>query len=255
MIFYFSGTGNSLWVAKKLAELQDDQILFIPKLMEEKRGPFSFTLKKDEKLGFVFPVYAWAPPKIVSEFINNLVITNRNEHYTYSVCTCGDHAGLTMNVLSANLQKREIKLNSGFSVFMPNNYVIDYDLDSKELENKKLVQANQRVEDISNLISNKTENIFDCYSGSFPWFRTYIFNPYFNRFCLGTKKFHVKSNCISCGLCVKNCPTKNILLKNKYPSWGKDCTKCMACIHRCPVGAIQYGDRTEKRGQYYNPNI
>jgi flavodoxin len=65
MIFYFSGTGNSLWVAKKLAELQDDQILFIPKLMEEKRGPFSFTLKQDEMLGFVFPVYAWAPPKIV----------------------------------------------------------------------------------------------------------------------------------------------------------------------------------------------
>ena len=145
MIFYFSGTGNSLWVAKKLAELQEDQILFIPKLMEEKRGPFSFTLKQDEMLGFVFPVYAWAPPKIVLEFINNLVITNRSDYDTYSVCTCGDHAGLTMNVLSANLQKRNIKLNSGFSVFMPNNYVVDYDLDSKELKDKKLEQAKQSI--------------------------------------------------------------------------------------------------------------
>lgn len=44
MIFYFSGTGNSLWVAKKLAELQDERILSIAELMKEKRGSLSFTL-------------------------------------------------------------------------------------------------------------------------------------------------------------------------------------------------------------------
>jgi ferredoxin len=255
MIFYFSGTGNSLWVAKKLAEFQDEQILSIAELMKEKRGSFSFTLKQDEMLGFVFPIYAWAPPKIVSEFIDNLVITNINDYYTFVVCTCGDHAGQALNILSSNLQKQKIKLNSGFSVFMPNNYIIHYDLDSKELENKKLEQAKQRVDYISNFLSKKTEDIFDCYSGSFPWFRTQIFNPFFNRFYLGTKKFHIKNNCISCGLCERICPTKNIQLKNNFPIWEKNCTKCMACIHRCPVRAIQYGDKTEKRGRYFNPNI
>jgi NAD-dependent dihydropyrimidine dehydrogenase PreA subunit len=255
MIFYFSGTGNSLWVAKKLAELQDERILSIAELMKEKRESFSFTLKQDEMLGFVFPIYAWAPPKIVLEFIKKFVITNSNEYYTFAVCTCGDHAGQAMSVLSSDLQKQKIKLNSGFSVFMPNNYIVDYDLDSKELENKKLEQAKQRVDDISNLLSKKTEDIFDCYGGSFPWFRTQIINPYFNKFCLGTKKFHAKNNCISCGLCERICPTKNIQLKNDSPTWGKECTKCMACIHRCPVQAIQYGDKTEKRGRYFNPNI
>ncbi|WP_313258234.1 EFR1 family ferrodoxin, partial [Lacrimispora sp.] len=152
MIFYFSGTGNSLWVAKKLAELQDERILSIAELMKEKRESFSFTLKQGEKLGFVFPIYAWAPPKIVLEFIKNFVITNSNEYYTYAVCTCGDHAGQAMSVLSSDLQKQKIKLNSGFSVFMPNNYIVDYDLDSKELENKKLEQAKQRIDDISNLL-------------------------------------------------------------------------------------------------------
>ena len=255
MIFYFSGTGNSLWVAKKLAEFQDEQILSIAELMKEKNGSYSFTLKENEMLGFVFPVYAWAPPKIVLKFIQNLVITNVNEYYTFAVCTCGDHAGQAMNVLLSKLQEKKIKLNSGFSVFMPNNYIVDYDLDSKDLEAQKLAHAKQRVHDINNLLSQKTEGTFDCYSGSFPWFRTQIFNPFFNRFCLGTKKFYVKNNCISCGLCKKVCPTQNIQLNNGSPTWGKECTRCMACIHRCPVQAIQYGKRTEDRGRYFNPNI
>jgi ferredoxin/flavodoxin len=254
MIFYFSGTGNSLWVAKTLSKYQNEQILSIADLMQKKNTPFSFSIKPDEMIGFVFPIYAWAPPKIVMDFIRNLKITNYNNQYTFAVCTCGDTSGRAINALRTNLKHQNIILNSGFSIFMPNNYIILYDVDSKELTSKKLVQAEQRIEYINDMLSQKKYDIFDCYEGNMPSLRTKLINPLFNTFAMGTKAFYAKSSCISCGLCSNVCPTKNIQLVDGTPKWDKECTKCLACIHRCPVRAIQYRKSTESKGRYYNPN-
>ncbi len=255
MIFYFSGTGNSLWVAKTLAKLQGEQILSVADEMKKGKGPFLYSIKPDEKLGFVFPIYAWAPPKIVMQFIRNLRITHYNKQYTFAVCTCVDAAGYAMKVLSSGLGKQNIILNSGFSVLMPNNYIIQYDVDSKEAETKKLAQARQILGHINDNISQKTEGIFDCNEGSIPFVRTQIINPLFNTFGLGTKSFYAKNNCMSCHLCEQVCPTKNIQLHKGIPKWENKCTKCLACIHRCPVQAIQYGKGTENRGRYYYSDI
>ena len=36
MIFYFSGTGNSEWVAKEIAKAQNETTCFIPEVMQKK---------------------------------------------------------------------------------------------------------------------------------------------------------------------------------------------------------------------------
>ena len=69
MIFYFSGTGNSAWVARRLAEGQNEELLSI--VMEIDKGK-EYKLKEGEKVGFVFPVYAWGPPEMVLRFIHQL---------------------------------------------------------------------------------------------------------------------------------------------------------------------------------------
>ena len=69
MIFYFSGTGNSLYAAKSIAEYNGEKLISIASIMKSKDGCYEYNLTKDEVIGFVFPIYAWAPPKMVISFI------------------------------------------------------------------------------------------------------------------------------------------------------------------------------------------
>lgn len=68
MIFYFSGTGNSAWVARQLAEGQNEELLSIAMEIDRNKA---YKLKEGEKVGFVFPVYAWAVPAIVLRFYSS----------------------------------------------------------------------------------------------------------------------------------------------------------------------------------------
>ena len=63
MIFYFSGTGNSKWIANQLSKEQKEDLVFIPDALRS--GVLEFCLKEEETIGFVFPIYSWAPPEIV----------------------------------------------------------------------------------------------------------------------------------------------------------------------------------------------
>lgn len=90
MIFYFSGTGNSAWVARQLAEGQNEELLSIAMEIDRNKA---YKLKEGEKVGFVFPVYAWGPPKIVLRFIHQLKLDKPG--YLFFVCTCGDDTGRT----------------------------------------------------------------------------------------------------------------------------------------------------------------
>jgi flavodoxin len=97
MIFYFTGTGNSLYAADKIAEAQGDRTYSIAALMDRQKEAFHYDLRENELLGFVFPVYAWGPPKIVLDFINKLYITGNP--YIFSLSTCADEEGDTTKVV------------------------------------------------------------------------------------------------------------------------------------------------------------
>jgi flavodoxin len=67
IIFYFSGTGNSLIVAKTIVkELGNSEIVSMAK--SEK---YSFT-KPYDTIGFIYPTYYWRLPKKVAAFIKNI---------------------------------------------------------------------------------------------------------------------------------------------------------------------------------------
>lgn len=93
MIFYFSGTGNSAWVARQIAKAQQEELLAIAEEINKNK---EYVLKDGEKVGFVFPVYAWGPPGIVLRFIRQLKM--KNPEYLFFVCTCGDDTGRTAQV-------------------------------------------------------------------------------------------------------------------------------------------------------------
>ena len=113
MIFYFSGTGNSRLIAEKLAAELSEKLVFIPEAAS--RGDFSVELEEGESLGFVFPVYCWAPATPVLEFVERMQLKDRRPEYTYMVTTYGDEAGQTEKVLRKVLDKYAgLKLNAAF---------------------------------------------------------------------------------------------------------------------------------------------
>lgn len=141
MIFYFSGTGNSKWIAEQIAKAQNEVLVFMPNAIRD--GIEEFVLADDEKVGFVFPVYSWGPPLSVLRFLDWITLSNYHSQYVFFVCSCGDDTGLTEELFRRALSRKGMECNAGFSVAMPNNYVLlpGFDVDKKELEKKKLDEA------------------------------------------------------------------------------------------------------------------
>ncbi len=236
MIFYFSGTGNSKWVADKIAEKICDKAYDISELNDIPK------LSYEKQIGFVFPIYAWGVPEPMNLFIKKLKKTNL---FTFAVCTCGANAGLALKKLSSIYH-----LDSSYSVIMPNNYIIGSELEKKSIILKKLKNAQNDIDKISqNIIEQK--NGYFVKEGMFPIIKSTFINKGFNKFARSTNHFYVnKEKCNGCGLCATMCPIHTIEMHNGKPTWNDKCYRCLRCINKCPQVAIQYGKKTAKRGRY-----
>ena len=246
MIFYFSATGNSLWIARQIGGMLSDSFY---NLIEAASTNETYTLQKNESIGFVFPVHAWGVPRTVIKCMRNLHFTHKPD-YVYFICTCGDDTGKTASVFIRECQHCGWECNAGFSVIMPNTYVClpGFDTDAPEVEHEKLNQMSGRIKNITTHIHNRI-CLFDCKEGTIPWIKTYLIQPLFNWFLMSPKWFQSLDTCISCGICEKVCPSKNIYMENGKPKWGKQCTMCLACYHHCPKHAIDYARQTNAKGQ------
>ena len=252
MIFYFSGTGNTQWVARKLAEATGEELRYIPD--ELQKDSLVYELKEGERLGFCFPTHGWQPPRIVRQFIHQSSF--KNATYVYAITTCGDNMGDAMTILNKELRARGLEAETLFSVIMPESYVClpFMHTDSKEREIQKITEAKRRMEHICRVVKDRKRGIIDLERGATPRLYSYVIGGYFNRHMITDKKFTVDADvCTKCGKCQKICPVGNI--KGTPPQWlhSGQCTMCLACYHHCPVHAINYGKITRQRGQYFFP--
>ena len=195
-------------------------LISISATMRENKQSYEYTLKNNEVIGIIYPVYSWAPPKMVIDFMNKLKINNYNNNYIFTVATCGANIGNTVQVIDKVLKKKNLHLSSGFSVFMPNNYIFFGDVDNKEVENKKLSESKQVLATINNTIKLRVDKFYRVEEGLLPRVMTYIVNPLFNKSALSTKSFYVNEKCNGCGLCEKVCNSKTIVVQKK-PIWGQ----------------------------------
>ena len=289
MIFYFSGTGNTKWAASKLASATHEDLISIAPNMRADDSSHTlaepFILKENERLGFVFPVHGWRVPKLVREFIGKMKVQReepdaernsasaeskassasaRNQPFAFCVCTAGDSIGLTIEnlneVISQNpsLQALGItKVSSSYSLIMPESYVgLPFmDVDPKEKEIRKKSKSAQELAVICEEIFDRKEGVNRLVKGPIPWFFTKVVGGFFENVLITDKRFHVeKDKCVKCGICANVCPVGDIKGGHgEYPEWlhHKDCLTCFTCYHHCPHHAIEFGNQTQKKGQYY----
>ncbi len=251
MIVYFSATGNSKYVAERIAKATNDECIFILDVMKGEKC--SLSIKEDENVGIVSPTYAWGCPSIIIDFLNKVSFSGNKENYFYYIATYGTTPGINGYLADENLfQNTSIKFDAFFSVKMPDTWTPIFDLSNKEkvaIINRK---SELQIDEIIKKIQNKSSG--DFMKNKLPK----IVAPFYKRYYENmrkTKHFTVDNSCIGCRLCEKKCPVNAIEIKDAKPVWVKDkCTMCLGCLHRCPKFAIQYGKNTRKHGQYNNPN-
>lgn len=256
MIFYFSATGNSLWVARQLSQHFGMETVSVADAM--KKDNLKFDASASPYIIFVLPIHSWGPAVTMLKFMHRMELTGAESKPTYAVCTCGDDCGRADKVIEKTLSAKGITLRGTFSVAMPNSYIIlpYFDVDSKEVEQRKLNEAPERIKEIEAAIESgePAEGLYK--SGSAAWFKTNVINFGFRKYIQGETAFRVTDKCVGCGLCAEICPESNIKMgENGRPVWDKHCVQCLACIHRCPYQAIEYGKISVGKGRYKNPYV
>lgn len=247
MILYFSGTGNSAYVANYIGNQINDEVV---NLFEKIRNHDYSTLKSNKPYVFVVPTYAWQIPHIIREWILNTEISGNDN--VYYVLTCGDSIGNAGHYGEKICKQKNLRYKGCTDVIMPENYIAMYDAPDEKAATVIVENAASKIQHISKLIQagepfpvNKTKLKGRILSG--------FVNTLFYAFIVSAKKFYTTKDCISCGYCVKVCPMNNIKMVDIKPNWGSKCTHCMACICTCPRNAIEYGKLSLGKPRYYCP--
>lgn len=248
MILYFSGTGNSAYVANKMAEKLEEEVTDI-----------SFAVRKGEKLNLfskkpwilVVPTYAWRIPKVVEKCLREGELKGNRE--IYFVMTCGDSNGAGSRYCEAFCRKNHLHFRGCTAVHMPENYIVLFQAPDKEEALHILKKAEQEIDQLVFALKNKEDFPLPQITWKQRW-QSGVTNPIFYTFIVKDKKFYSKENCIYCGKCVEVCPLNNISLEGGKPKWKGNCTHCMACICSCPVEAIEYAKKTFGKKRYLCPN-
>lgn len=249
ILYYFTGTGNSLALARALAgRLGDTEI--IPMAQAVANG----TIAPDaDAVGLVFPVYMWGLPLMVKRFAEKLCLPG--SAYVFGVATYGGFPAATLPQLKKTLAARGITLAAGFGVKMPGNYTPMYGALPDEKQKKLFDAATARVDTIARAVQFRARGIEKGFPLGNLLFSRIIYRLSAPRIPGMDKDFRVDDTCTSCGLCAQVCPARNIVLTGGRPVWQHHCEQCMACLQWCPVEAIQFGSKTAGRKRYRHPAI
>jgi len=254
ILFYFTGTGNSLQVAKDLAEkLGSAELRPIAQVMAMRKGDESIPVSAN-RVGIICPVYAWGLPLIVRQFIQGLSL--EKSAYIFGLVTYGGFPAATLKQIDHLLKQKGLWLSAGFGVRLPGNYTPMYGATSEEKQEKLFSKAEIKLEQIAGIIREGKAAKIE--SNSFfvnLIFSDFIYKHGILQFSQGDSEFWVSEKCNGCGTCAKVCPVDDIEMQGGRPKWQHHCQRCLACLHWCPEEAIEIGKRTPGRKRYRHPEI
>ncbi len=249
VIYWFSGTGNSLSVAKAIAEETGAALIPIASVMNK-----DVITPDADAVGIVFPVYYAGLPAIIAQFVSKL--EGIRDKYIFAVCTYGGGPGNSMKALGRLIESKGGRLSAVFGLHMPQNAF------KKPWENapKVLAEGAKTSRWIALKINAGKQADRPCH----PFWRPFQFIIY-SLVQAALKKglaahsgsspdldmdelihrvdqtFTVSEACNACGTCAQLCPVRNIEMADGKPAWLHRCENCLACYDWCPRKAIRSG--------------
>jgi len=246
IIYYYTGTGNSLWAARKLAEeLKDARICSMRRASPENEA--------SDAVGLVFPVHIWGLPRRVIDFVARLPAGKA--YYFALAVNAGQVAG-TLKQLARLMKARGLTLSAGLDIVMPSNYIPWGGAAPEAEQQRRFAAAAEKIRDIA-------PNIDRGEAGSVekgPLWQNLLLSGLCYRLAYPKvpkmdKNFWTDDKCNGCAICTAVCPSGNILVHGRKPEWQGNCEQCLACIQWCPTEAIQYGKKTPGYARYRHPEV
>lgn len=252
VVYYFSGTGNSLFVAKTLGAMVPDPVHIHP-IARNRSG--SRILISENRVIVVFPVYFQTIPDIVAGFFRDAVFAMPSPDI-YAIATCNGGPGHSMFTMKRILENRGRTLRAGFCITMPGNSLIlrDY-MNSEEEQNRRLRECHSRIEEIWKYIDERQTGAMEGDDGFKPHLHGMITGLFAKKIYRTPSKFQATGACMRCGICAYVCPEVNITVSKEKVTWGKRCDQCLACFHWCPQEAVEIGRTTVGKRRYHHPEI
>ena len=239
-VFYFTSTGNSLAVAKKIG----GKLISIPQIIDDDNLYF-----KDDVIGLVFPIYSIGLPKVVLNFLKK---ATWEADYAFAVGTYGRFPGASVRNVQRFIRKRGNRLDYAQHLLMVDNFLPAFEVNSEiaKLPQKKTeenlaqivsdIQSRKQLEAKASLVRRIASSII---KGG-------------EKIVLRDKqaqRYTVNENCVKCGVCAKVCPAGNISVTDKVV-FGSQCEWCLGCLHHCPKNALHM-KQERSAARWRNPDV
>lgn len=260
MVIYFTGTGNSKYVAEAVADRLGDTVVcsndYIRACYEAEQVD-NFKKVNKSKLGakfesdtpwvFVFPIYLSTIAEVFADFIRESTFEGNKK--AYFVGTCAGSIGATGNVAVKICKSKGLEYMGAVKVEMPQNYIALFTMyDEKECKRRQ-ENALLMADKLANAIKDEKPVASSFISGT-EYVATSLVEKMYNGPFTKTRKFYATDECVGCKKCEKICPLSRIKVVNGKPVWHGNCTHCMACINSCPKEAIEYGKGSVGKRRY-----
>lgn len=243
IIYCYSGSGNCLDMAKKIAVQLGDTDIVMMRSYPEITDATGY-----ERVGFVFPCYGGGLPGDVEKYVKDIKISGNA--YKFGVVQYAGYMGCGLHKIDkiVGLDYWSGVSNHCSAIWLMPHYLTIPPTTVKGAQKRADKAAKAIADDVKALkksekkppkrVVNATE------SAGFQDINKLI-----------NKKMHVNDSCVGCGQCEKLCPKGNIRIVGGKAVIGTDCIGCMSCIEFCPKQAINVGKITEKRSRFHNANI
>ena len=247
MVLFFSGTGNSAYVAEMIADQTGDDLISISdRIREHDRRKIT----AEKPLVFVTPTYAWRIPRLVEQWIMKMKFEGNPK--AYFVMTCGESNGNADKYLRILCERKHFAYMGCRKVVMPENYIAMFPVPDEKKAAEIIRKARPEIRSAADTIRTGKHLTPEKITGA-DRLMSGIINDIFYGCFVKDRKFYTTDACIGCGRCTVVCPLRNISLKDGRPVWNGKCTHCMACISGCPAEAIEYGKASIGKPRYRCP--
>ena len=244
-ICYFSGTGNTLWSARKIAERIGGECELINIGMEAQKE--NIVLEADAVV-LLFPAYAYGAPLIVHQFAQKAVFKTP---YAAAFVTFGTSPGGALGEMGRILKRKNIKAVYYGRIPAVENYIAIFGPPKTKTAEKRLLLQQKTTEEAARaILERKTNRVNTFRPGSA--FISLLFS-------MGVKIFfrwyRVNADCNGCGTCEKLCPVAAITLHGSRPVFSGKCEHCQGCLNWCPKRAIHFARLKSNTPRYHHPEV
>ena len=246
MIFSLSGTGNSLHLARAVAEITGDEVRELGRVPEG-----TVDVSSMGTVGFVFPVWYYDMPERLKEIISGHFRFGRDQ-IVWAAMTYGTTPGNACARTVRFFESQGVDLRFALGYQMPENYIMLFTAPGREEIERLQSEVPDHAREIADELA--VQDVLRPRTTVGGSLISFFAHPFYNVF-RKTRKFRVTDRCTGCGTCAEICPAPAIEMRDGRPVWTeKRCLHCAACINRCPVHAIEYGRGTVGKERYVDPH-